>query len=150
MSPDDVSVILHALNFVALFQAAGAAFFVALFGSQLKQSGMWICRLGLVAALAGVILAAAHQSLDAARMADEYSGLLDGDMLQLAWLSGNGAAHLLQILGLLALAYVFYTSAMDPAVGQPSLIANAVIILLSLVYYAVVISRRGGWTLHEP
>ncbi len=57
---------------------------------------------------------------------------------------------LLPVLGLLALAYVFYTSAMDPAVGQPSLIANAVIILLSLVYYAVVISRRGGWTLHEP
>jgi putative copper resistance protein D len=104
VSPDDVSVILRALNFVALFQAAGAAYFLALFGSQLKQSGMWICRLGLIAALAGVILAAAHQSLDAARMADDYSGLLDTAMLQLAWLSGNGAAHLLQILGLLALA----------------------------------------------
>ena len=56
----------------------------------------------------------------------------------------------LPVLGLLALAYVFYTSAMDPAVGRPSLIANAVIILLSLAYYAVAIGRRGGWTLREP
>jgi amino acid transporter len=72
----------------------------------------------------------------------------------------SGASHhaayrmplypLLPALGLLALAYVFYTSAMDPAVGRPSLIANAVIILLSLAYYAVAIGRRGGWTLREP
>jgi amino acid transporter len=57
---------------------------------------------------------------------------------------------LLPVFGLLALAYVFYTSAMDPAVGQPSLIANAVIVVLSLVYYAVVIRRKGGWMLREP
>jgi len=57
---------------------------------------------------------------------------------------------LLPVLGLLALGYVFYTSAMDSAVGQPSLIANAVIVVLSLVYYAVVIRRKGGWTLREP
>jgi amino acid transporter len=57
---------------------------------------------------------------------------------------------LLPVLGLLALAYVFYTSAMDPAVGQPSLIANAVIVVLSLGYYALVIRRKGGWMLREP
>ena len=54
------------------------------------------------------------------------------------------------VLGLLALAYVFYSSALDPAVGQPSLIANALIIVLSLIYYAVVIRRRGIWTLRDP
>jgi hypothetical protein len=47
-------------------------------------------------------------------------------------------------------AYVFYTSAFDPDVGQPSLIANVAIIVLSLVYYAVVLRFRGGWTLRDP
>ncbi len=56
----------------------------------------------------------------------------------------------LPVIGLLALAYVFHTSAMDPAVGQPSLIANAVIIVLSLIYYVVVVRRKGPWTMRDP
>jgi hypothetical protein len=51
---------------------------------------------------------------------------------------------------LLALAYVFYASAFDPDVGWPSLIANAAIIVLSLVYYAIVLRRGVGWTLRGP
>jgi putative copper export protein len=128
VSSDDLSVILRALNFVALFLATGAAFFVALFGSQLKHSGTWICRLGLIAAVAGVVLAAAHQSIDAARMADDYSGLWDADMQQLAWLSGKGAAHLLQILGLLALATALRDSG-RPRIGLA--VAAAIIAALS-------------------
>ena len=54
------------------------------------------------------------------------------------------------VLGLLALAYVFYTSAFDPDLGQPSLIANAAII----VVFARILRRRaplqGGWTLRDP
>jgi putative copper export protein len=104
VTPDVLSVVLRTLTFVALFQATGVAFFMVLFAGQLSQTRNWVCRLGLVAALAGVVLTIAHQSIDAARMADDYSGLLDADMLQLAWTSSNGAAHLLQALGLGAVA----------------------------------------------
>lgn len=57
---------------------------------------------------------------------------------------------LLPALGLISLAYVFYISALDDDVGQLSLIANAVVIALSLLYYVLVLRRRGGWTLHGP
>jgi amino acid transporter len=54
------------------------------------------------------------------------------------------------VLGLLALAYVFYTSALDPSVGRPSLMLNAAIIVVSLIYYATVLRRGGGWTIRDP
>src|SRR5664279_1304733 len=49
------------------------------------------------------------------------------------------------VLGLLALAYVLYTSAFDPDVGRPSLLANAVVIAVSLGYYAFMVRRKGRW-----
>lgn len=55
------------------------------------------------------------------------------------------------VLGLLSLSYVFYASALDPVVGQQSLIANAAIVALALIYYyAFVHRRRGGWTIRDP
>jgi amino acid transporter len=54
------------------------------------------------------------------------------------------------VLSLIALAYVFYTSVLDPSVGRPSLITNAIIIVVSLAYYAFVHWRKGGWTLRGP
>jgi putative copper export protein len=99
-----VSVTLRALGFVALFQAAGTAFFLTLFGGQLTESGSGIRRLGLFAASGGILLVVAHLSLDAARMAGEYTGLWDGDLQRRAWMSTNGAAQLLQAFGLLWVA----------------------------------------------
>ena len=54
------------------------------------------------------------------------------------------------VAGLLALVYVIYTSAIDPDIGQPSLIANVAIMALSLGYYAIVLRRKGDWTLRDP
>ena len=54
------------------------------------------------------------------------------------------------VSGLLALTYIFYTSALDPSIGQQSLITNAAVIVVSLIYYAVVHHRKGGWTLRGP
>ena len=36
------------------------------------------------------------------------------------------------VAGLIALAYVLYVSALDPELGQPSLIANGVLVVLAL------------------
>ena len=56
----------------------------------------------------------------------------------------------LPILGLVALAYILYANWLDPEVGRPSLIANAVVIVLSLAYYAFVLRARGQWILRDP
>ena len=104
MNPDLVSVGVRALGFVSLFQAAGAALFLALFGSWLARSGQAIRRLGLYAALAGVLLLAAHRGLEGARMADDFAGLLDPALQRLAWNGSGGNAALLQIIGLSLIA----------------------------------------------
>lgn len=53
-------------------------------------------------------------------------------------------------VGLVSIAYVFYTSAFDPQIGQPSLIISAAIIAVSLGYYAFVLRRKAGWALRDP
>jgi amino acid transporter len=54
------------------------------------------------------------------------------------------------LLALLVLLYVLYTNLMDPKTGQPSLIATVAIIIVSALYYRLVIRRRGVWVLREP
>jgi hypothetical protein len=75
--PDVLSVVLRALSFVLLFQAAGIAIFVAIFGRLLTTTQGAVRRLGQVAALAGMVLVVAHYALEAARMAGELSGMWD-------------------------------------------------------------------------
>jgi amino acid transporter len=54
------------------------------------------------------------------------------------------------ILGLAGLAFVIYASAMDPLLGQPSLIATLVVIAIAAAYYWLVLRRRGAWVLYAP
>ena len=54
------------------------------------------------------------------------------------------------LLALLVLAYVVYTNLLDPKTGQLSLLATLGIILVSGVYYRLVLRRRGDWVLREP
>lgn len=101
MTPDVLSVTVRALAFIALFQAVGAAFFLTGFARQLAISFVDIRRLALIAASCGVFLVFTHLTLDATRMAGEYSGLWDRELQQLAWRSGSGWAQLTQAAGLL-------------------------------------------------
>jgi len=54
------------------------------------------------------------------------------------------------VVGLVALAYVLYTSALDPVLGRPSLIINGVIAALSILYYRLILARNRDWVLSEP
>ena len=54
------------------------------------------------------------------------------------------------IIALVALGYIFYTSALDPISGRPGLLASGAVILLSLTYYWLVLRKNGGWMLCEP
>ena len=100
MSPDLLSVIVRTAGYVGLLQAAGAVLFLLQFRAQLVASRRSVRRLGSVTALATMPCVVAHLLLDAARMAGEYAGMMDPQLLRLAFDSGNGAAHVLQLVGL--------------------------------------------------
>jgi putative copper export protein len=102
--PDILSVVLRALSFVMLFQAAGIAIFVAIFGRRLESSLATIRHLGQVTAVAGMVLVAAHYVLEAARMTSEMSGMWDPTMQGMVWNSPARTAVLLRLLGLLLIA----------------------------------------------
>jgi amino acid transporter len=54
------------------------------------------------------------------------------------------------VLALLALLYVVYTNLLDAKVGRPSLVATAVTVVASALYYRFVLRRRGVWVLCAP
>jgi len=101
--PDILSVVLRALSFVMLFQAAGVAIFVAIFGRRLESSLAAVRHLGQVAAVAGLVLVAGHYALEAARMTSELSGMWD-NMQGMVWNSSARTAVLLRLVGLLFIA----------------------------------------------
>jgi CopC domain len=66
LTPGTYSVTWRAVSFVMLFQAAGIAIFIAIFGRRLETSLAAIRHLGQVTAVAGMALVAAHYVLEAA------------------------------------------------------------------------------------
>lgn len=116
MTPDQLSVTLRTLYLVALYQAAGAAFFLWLMRGRLGPSAAFIRRLAFTSAVAGALLAGLHQTIEATRLGDSFDALFDRQLLGLAWFSGNGAAHAAQILGLALL--VFGSTRRDDTTGN--------------------------------
>jgi putative copper export protein len=101
---DVISVGLRALSFILLFQAAGVALFIALFGRRLASSRDAVRRLGQAAALAAIVSVAAHYALEAARMAGELSGMWDPALQTMVWHSPSRAALICRLAGLLLIA----------------------------------------------
>lgn len=101
---DVLSVVLRALSFVLLFQAAGAALFAVLFGQPLTASLPRMWRLARAAAVAGIVAVAGHGALEPARMAGELQGVLDPALERLFLGSSAGVACLLRIVSLVLIA----------------------------------------------
>jgi copper resistance protein D len=101
---DVLSVVLRALSFVLLFQAAGVAIFVALFGRRLASSQREVRRLGQTAALAAIVLVVAHYAFEPARMAGELSGMWDPTLQGMLWHSPSGGVLICRLAGLLLIA----------------------------------------------
>jgi len=104
MLADVISALVRALSFIALFQAAGIAIFIAIFGGQLELASAAVRRLGFVSAVAGIVLVSAHYLLEAARMAGALAGVLDLSLQQLVFDSPMSAAWGLRIAGLALIA----------------------------------------------
>lgn len=104
MPIDATSALVRALSFIAMFQAAGVAMVIALFGSRLQQSMAGIRKLGVISALAGLLLVAAHYALEAGRMAGSLAGVFDMSLQQLVFDSPTRSAAVWRLAGLAMIA----------------------------------------------
>ncbi|HUQ51921.1 MAG TPA: hypothetical protein VM692_06845, partial [Gammaproteobacteria bacterium] len=98
---DALVIGLRAITFVALFQAAGAALFLALYDPQLERACAERLRtVARVAALVALIAAVAHYVLTPARMAGDFGSTFDPALESLLLRSNSGAAHIVRVVGL--------------------------------------------------
>jgi putative copper export protein len=118
VSPDALSITLRALALILLFQAVGAAFFIALFAPHLRASWHPIRLLGIATAGCAMLLALLHHGLEAARMADDFGGLWDASLQSLAWGSRSVVSTALLAAGLLLLMGSLRRRSAKPADGQ--------------------------------
>jgi putative copper export protein len=96
---DALSVILRALSFVALFQAAGIAIFLALADHPLATESA-LRRLGARFALFALILVIAQYALEAARMSGDFAGAMDPTLQRVVLHTGASVALSWRVLGL--------------------------------------------------
>ncbi len=98
---DALVIGLRAIGFVALFQAAGAALFLALYREHAARP--WADELRLVAriaALIALVAAVLHYVLTPARMAGDFGSTFDPALESLLLRSSSGSAHIVRVVGL--------------------------------------------------
>lgn len=117
MLPDVLSVVLRALTYVLLLQAAGMSLFLARFGRLLSGSGESIRRMGFISAIAGIVAVLGHFALEAPRMAGDMSGLWDFSLHAAALHSAIGEVFGVRVLGLSVLAFALRRDAEVGATG---------------------------------
>ena len=101
---DALSVTLRALSFVALFQAAGIALFIALFGRELSGSEHLVRRYGAISALVASALVLGHYALEAGRMSGDFSGITDSTLQGMVLRSSSSVALAWRLSGLALIA----------------------------------------------
>jgi putative copper resistance protein D len=104
MSVDVLSALVRGASFVAMFQAAGVAIFVALFRRHLPTASLLVRRIGFASAGIGIVLVSIHYGLEAARMSGELAGAFDSSLQRLVLHSAASVAWILRIVGLAMIA----------------------------------------------
>lgn len=100
MQPDTLSVVLRSLSLIALFQAAGMALFLATFGRSLDASLLLLRRIAIFSVIAAITLLVGQYLLEAARMADDWSGIVDASMQKMVLHSPSSFVLAMRCLGL--------------------------------------------------
>lgn len=101
---DALSIILRAFGFVAIFQAAGMAIFLFLFGKQLSPLvGRSLRRTCLAAALFALVLVAGQFALEPARLGGAYAGVFDPALRQIVLDSPAASAFTWRVAGLVVI-----------------------------------------------
>jgi putative copper export protein len=97
-------VALRAASLVLLFQAAGAALFIAAFAHRLTHSAPAIRRTGVRAAAAALMVIAAQYLFEPVHLAGEWAGIADASLHRLVLSSSTGAALAVRAAGLAGVA----------------------------------------------
>jgi putative copper resistance protein D len=98
---DALVIGLRAIVFVALFQAAGAALFLALYAPQTASATAERLRLvARIAALVALVAAVLLYVLTPARMAGDFGSTFDPSLESLLLRSSSGTAHIVRVIGL--------------------------------------------------
>jgi putative copper export protein len=98
---DALVIGLRAIGFVALFQAAGAPLFLALYEPEIARASADRLRLvARIAALAALVAAVSHYVLTPARMAGDFGSTFDPALESLLLRSSSGSAHIVRVVGL--------------------------------------------------
>jgi putative copper resistance protein D len=124
---DVLSVTLRALSFLALFQAAGIAIFLALLDHEPKGTVQTLRRLGTVSALVAALMLIGQYVLEAARMSGELGGAMDPTLQSLVMHSAASVALSWRLLGLL----MIIAGLRSPSVARRSLAVVGMTILLA-------------------
>jgi copper resistance protein D len=124
---DLLSVILRALSFLALFQAAGITLFLALH-QQAPNTERALRRIGTVVAPGAAMLLIAQYLLEAARMSGELSGVLDPALQGVVMRSAVSASLACRLLGLLLIALALQQARTG---GHPVGLTGVVLLLAS-------------------
>lgn len=106
--------------------------------------GLCFVPLNVLLVLTGTAIVVVYGALCLAALAGRRNGSTAHAAFRVSW------HPVPAILGLIGLAYVIYANALDPLVGQPSLLATAAVVAVSALYYRLVLRRRGAWVLHHP
>jgi putative copper export protein len=93
-------VALRAASLVLLFQAAGAALFIAAFAHRLTRSAPAIRRTGVRVAAAALLVLAAQYLLEPVHLAGEWAGIADPSLHRLVLSSSTAAALAVRAAGL--------------------------------------------------
>jgi putative copper export protein len=98
---DALVIGLRAIGFVALFQAAGAALFLALYGGYIAPAPAEKLRLvARIAALVALVAAVFHYVLTPARMAGDFGSTFDPALESLLLQSSAGPGNIVRVVGL--------------------------------------------------
>jgi putative copper export protein len=127
--PDALSAALRAVSFTLLLNAAGIPIFLAAFGHLVPRSLPDVRRLGWILAISAMVFVAAHQALEAARMAGEMNGVLDPAMQKMALESRTGAAFAARMVGLAMVAIALRRRA--SASTAPAALAGTLLTIIS-------------------
>jgi putative copper export protein len=101
MPVDALAATLRAVSFIALFQAAGMAMFLALFSRGLSTSAAALQRYGAISAVAAIAAVLGHYALEVARMTGDLAGIGDASLHGMVLHSSTGVAVAWRLLGLL-------------------------------------------------
>lgn len=100
MPVDALSVGLRALSFLAMFQGAGMALFLALFARHLQNTEPGLRRVGLSSTLLAMVLVVAHYALESARISGEFAGVLNERYQGMVLHSSFSIALVIRLVGL--------------------------------------------------